>query len=770
MTTAPSRSRGFALPLVLVVLSIVALAVASVGYAIEASAAEAGRIVGDLRGRAACDSMVNIAAAVVQERLRDEPSSTPSELVQAVCNEAGACTTNAADRRVPGGIAPEGVVLEDFFVGFVDSGVPIGIRPIPSGGFTKLLAEERLLGVYVRGRDIRSGRECNAEEDLTLASLSPLQFDLFVEPRASLSVTGSLTVPRLHRNDDLPLSNVTVTQPTSRFDARLGTGVTPPAMQSPNTDEKTSMRFIVDPAIATDNGDLTSRRLAHLSDIRIIDGVWYVRMDNVPWPGTPVWSDHPGANVVHKQAAAAIVQSSAKIGQADIRALHPGNPTRFSHYETNANGALTDTDGGVISYGTMLPTLEGPVPAVWPSFPDSVSTTDICGGTGGFRAVEGCPGRQRALLEATRSGFEHGGDNILPMNFDIEAFAKALADRTAGELGSYFPLPAADGTGGRAFNGIIWITQTWKGADGGLVVPGASTTQLPTQGTNNDGASLGPVRMCAPAEPGVASNNEGHQGAPVPAPTNGAPPTGTPPITQPVPCPATPGSNVVARAQNSVPMTVCGGHIASGATASTTGTGPGQFQIAACSSTSLWGSAGGEGSVPNALRLVRGRLIDAVDFPVGLTIATNLPMYVQGDINSGTLGSEDVARRKVLLAADRVTLLSAQFSDDTRPWNTSRPAKIAGSSTIVASFITGIPHNANADQAFRSAESWRNGYAIIKGSVVIGFFSVFDKDTKSTVGFGSGLKLVNDTHLTNPLVQPPGVPRVLAGVTGRWRR
>ena len=474
-----------------------------------------------------------------------------AQLLQAVCDEAGACTTNAALRRVPGGIAPEGVVLEDFFVGFVDGGVPIGIRPIPSGGFTKLLAEERLLGVYVLGRDKRSSRECHAKEDLTIASISPLQFDVFVEPPSSLSVTTSMTIPRLHRNDELSLSNVSVTHPTSRFDARLGTGVEPPADAVPQHHEagSTPLRFLVDPAIVTDTGEITSRRLAHLSDIRIIDGVWYERVDDVPWPGKAVWSDHPGSDVVHKQAAAAIVQSSPKIGQADIRGTSTNVPTRYPYYKTDLSGRLNDSDGGVVSYGTMTATPDGPVPAVWPSFAEPTSTTDICGGHGEFTEVADCTGgRHRALLEATRSGFEHGGENVLSMNFDVEAFGAALRDRTPGELGSYFPPPDAGGSGGR-------------------------------------------------------------------------------------------------------------------------------------------------------------------------------------------------------------------------------PASEAGTSMVVASFIVGMPKGASVDQVFRSAEAWRDGgFAKIKGSVVVGFYSVFDTKTLSTVGIGKALQLIPDPHLVSPLIQPPGVPRVLAGVTGRWLR
>ena len=105
------NSRAYALPLVLVVLSVVALSVASLAYALEAATAEAGRIVGDIRGRAGCDAMLGIASAVVQDSLKAKPSTPPAALVEAVCAEASSCTTNSFHRRVPGAIAPPGMRL-----------------------------------------------------------------------------------------------------------------------------------------------------------------------------------------------------------------------------------------------------------------------------------------------------------------------------------------------------------------------------------------------------------------------------------------------------------------------------------------------------------------------------------------------------------------------------------------------------------------------------------------------------------------------------------
>ncbi|HEY1097268.1 MAG TPA: hypothetical protein VGF99_00005, partial [Myxococcota bacterium] len=741
------QQRGFALPLVLVVLTIVAMSVLSVSYVLEASAAEAGRIIGDLRGSAACDAMASTAAAIVQERLRNTPSSTTDELTAAVCGEAGGCVVNTSSRRVPEGIATDGTTLIDFFVGYVDEGVPIGIRPIPTGGFVNLLAEERLLGIYVVGRDNRSGRECRTEEDLTIATLSPLQFNVFVEPEGHLprplTVNGSGTT-RAHHNAKLTGAVFPSSTKTDADDAHLAPGIVPPPMFGENAGTATSMRFVIDPAAGGDTSDVAAKRLAHLADLRIIDGVWYLRDDTLPWPGKPIWSDHPGSNVQHRAAAAVLVGGSNKIGQSDL--FSGARPTRYSLYETDSAGHLDDDNGGIISYGAMKATTNGAVPALWPSFP-SGGATDICGGTGDFVSVADCGGsKEAALLEGTRAGFEHDGENILPINFNVEALAEALQDGNAGELGSHFPVGGANP---RQFNGIVWITQTWKGSAGG----GSLVLERPAQGDNNGDEGYGPARGCGPAPAPVIGGEGG--GAPVAPPGGATPPAGGP-------CSAgTPGTT--ARAQASVPATLCGGAALDGTT-----TAPG-FKIPSCSNASLWGSSGGEGAMPNAVRIVRAGQVDPRFFPGGLTIATNLPMYVQGYVNSTEL-STDVERRKVLFAADRITILSAQFSDGSRPWNTSTPPGQAGDAVIVASLLTGMPKSGKLEQVFRAAEQWRDGYAVVKGSIAVGWYSQFDTKEGDVVGLGKGLALHNDKHLRDPLLQPPGVPRVVAGVTARWRR
>lgn len=132
------------------------------------------------------------------------------------------------------------------------------------------------------------------------------------------------------------------------------------------------------------------------------------------------------------------------------------------------------------------------------------------------------PTQAAALLAATRSGFRDGfaellacntndrvtgnptncdgspnGEadrrrgNMLPMNFDVAAFQEALADTTPGELGSYFCPPAVDSCSAfmrRPFNGIVYLAAPYPGSERGYGLDGGSDTpaQLPIPGRRHD--------------------------------------------------------------------------------------------------------------------------------------------------------------------------------------------------------------------------------------------------------------------------------------------
>ena len=92
------------------------------------------------------------------------------------------------------------------------------------------------------------------------------------------------------------------------------------------------------------------------------------------------------------------------------------------------------------------------------------------------------------LLESARTGFvdtnNHDDtrlngpakENVLPLNFNLHAFQEALADKTPGELGSYF----CTGCLWERFTGTVFITNTWKGSMlGGAVFPNGEAAPPP---------------------------------------------------------------------------------------------------------------------------------------------------------------------------------------------------------------------------------------------------------------------------------------------------
>lgn len=743
-----TTTRAYALPLVLLVLSIVALAVAGISYVVEASTVEASRITGELRGRAACDSIVGIAGAMVEAELRQRPSATPDELVVTVCRRSGGCTTAETTRQVPNRLAPPDTTVLDFFVGPVTD-VPPSQRAIVAGDFGGLMADEALLSVFVRAKDNRSGRECIAEENLALASLTPLQFDVFVEPESDWRAALPRDFTRLHHNHGLRDRRITVDVKTDADDARLGMGAPPPEMQGANRAEATSMRWLLDPPRRGDSPEVSARRLANVADLRIIDGVWYLNVPEMPWPGKAIWSDHPGRNVSHQGAAGRMVGSTSGIGQGDI--FSGAKPKRFSHYETTSQDILQNDSSrrSIVSYGALKQSVSGAEPAFYPSMISD--TEDICGNTdaatmGQFRTVSSCSGNTTlALADSTRGGFEHNGKNILPLNFDVAALREALLDGSPNELGALFR--------GRPFNGVVWVTQTWSESDRGLGLPGTAPRSAPAQGVDTAVKTGEPGPLCVASARATGSPSGGGGGSPLLAPPSSLSSTGK--------CAATGvAAGQQTATQGQLPKPLCSNNTGS---YTRLGVQANELQLAVCNE---YGADGGSGAVPNAVRVVQAGNVDPDVFPSGLTIATNLPLYVQGHVNNASVSS---GRRKVLLAGDRVTLLSEQFQDESRPWNTSRPLAMAGASVVMASVLTGIPsRGADIEQVFMAAERWRPSYAIVRGGIVAGFNSVIDEDAGPTVGVG--LLLETDEQLRDPRIQPPGMVRVLAGVAGRWRR
>lgn len=234
-----------------------------------------------------------------------------------------------------------------------------------------------------------------------------------------------------------------------------------------------------DPAVSNDSSEVRRQKLACKADLRIINGVWYKRApgdeDCSSWPGTPIWSDHPGTFAVTANEEEGLVGAQDDIGQVDLAGSWTGlpdqRPRRYSYFEAEDDGSLISDNSGVISYGTLNRTAG--TPPRWKPPANHLDAT-----RGGF-------------IDARINYSDTSHQYILPVNFDVEELAAALNDTTTGELGDHF---YSDG-----FNGIVWIGYTWNGQLDGIGNNGdnSGSKKLAALWPDPRGATLVPYPLCS---------------------------------------------------------------------------------------------------------------------------------------------------------------------------------------------------------------------------------------------------------------------------------
>ena len=201
----------------------------------------------------------------------------------------------------------------------------------------------------------------------------------------------------------------------------------------------------------------------------------------------------------------------------------------------------------------------------------------------------------------------------------------------------------------------------------------------------------------------------------------------------------------------------------------------------------------------NAVRVHNASAINPSVLPRGLTIVTNGPMYVVGDVNTSSLSvSPPVPRMNnptglwvpVLLAGDAVTLLSTAWRDHvgdrafgvgqvqiTTCNDAAKPASVsAGPTTVVAAILagqveSGATHGGGINNFPRFLECWTGVDNRIIGSLVIGFRSVFQRAQFHLLAYRPPNRLWSfDTNFANPAQHPPGSPLFDVQSTRRWKR
>ncbi len=161
----------------------------------------------------------------------------------------------------------------------------------------------------------------------------------------------------------------------------------------------------------------------------------------------------------------------------------------------------------------------------------------------------------------------------------------------------------------------------------------------------------------------------------------------------------------------------------------------------------------------NAVRLVNGSVIPAT----GLTVATDNPLYIQGDYNNP-------ANRPAAVAADAVTVLSKSWnstSDSTSSFENNLSHRVAAATTVNAALLTGNRESASGGQYsggienfIRFLENWTGKPFTYKGSLVCLWQS---EQVTGNWRYGSPVYTAPNrvwSYGIDPAHLPPGTPRV----------
>ncbi len=185
---------------------------------------------------------------------------------------------------------------------------------------------------------------------------------------------------------------------------------------------------------------------------------------------------------------------------------------------------------------------------------------------------------------------------------------------------------------------------------------------------------------------------------------------------------------------------------------------------------------------PNTLPAVR--LMDGQQLPPsGLTVATPNPLYVMGNYNTTTNGSQFSTTlgdtKNTLPAAlmgDSITILSSQWQDS---WgtNTSLGSRNAVDTTINAAALEGIVqsngtnYSGGVENFLRLEETWSNHTLSYNGSIVVMFPSQYATNAWITPGTyyqAPTRKWGFDQNFMTAGRLPPMTPTVKAIIRGNW--
>lgn len=154
----------------------------------------------------------------------------------------------------------------------------------------------------------------------------------------------------------------------------------------------------------------------------------------------------------------------------------------------------------------------------------------------------------------------------------------------------------------------------------------------------------------------------------------------------------------------------------------------------------------------------------------GLTIATDLPLYVWGHYNT-------VNKRGSALLCDAITFLSPNWNDANS--NRSLSNRVPSNMNVNACIMTGhVPtidggnYSGGLENLLRFLENWSSQWVTYRGSMIDLWYSRFHTRPWSYGSYYTAPKRNwgFDTDLLDPDNWPPGTPKVHTVQRGAWRQ
>ncbi len=295
-----------------------------------------------------------------------------------------------------------------------------------------------------------------------------------LERRRPVTVRGDFSVEDIHVADDETFRPVPPSgQPWSFVNKRRTGGIFRKTKRRMHH-KRPSLEYFVKYPTHSPSIDPTQSRFAMQADIRIIDGEWYIADAFGNYPGTKVWSDRPGDRDSTSDFTYSAYESQLGLSRGGAAIVRYGLVGRLA-------GALVPHAFGVC-VNDADPDVLAPVVA------SSSGTIQVVCAHG----PEDPPPGIDPLLVASQNGFydpyrapDDTQTPILPIVFDVRAFAAAMSTTRTGDLGAARCLH--DNTTlcplQRRFRGAVWIGTLPSGINVAGVpnVPGALPVgELPT--------------------------------------------------------------------------------------------------------------------------------------------------------------------------------------------------------------------------------------------------------------------------------------------------